>query len=450
MSNPAPRENINNETAPPDHGPELHALQDHFAEMDSVAIGEELGRMDRVERASAFRVLPKVRALDVFEDLDVPLQHELIEDLRGAATAEIFTHLDPDDRASMLEELPAGIVSQLLSGLSRHERDMTTDLLGYPVRSIGRRMTPEVVYVAANATVAQALARVRAQGHDAETIYALPVVGAGRKVVGVVSLRRLFLTSDDEIVREISSEPVMVRARDDQEDAARVVRDNGMIAVPVVDDEDRLLGILTVDDAMRILELEEDEDAARTGATAPLGRPYLSVGPFTLVKSRVGWLLILVAAATLTINVLNHFEAALDEVVALALFVPLLIGTGGNAGSQSATTIVRALAVGDVRSKDVFRVIFREMSTGVILGLTLAAIGFLPAALFVGLDMAAVVAVTIVAICTLATTVGAVIPIVARWAGVDPAVVSAPFISTVVDATGLIVYFLVAQAILGI
>src|SRR5690625_3454465 len=162
---------------PPDHGSELHALQDHFAELDIVTIGEELGRVDRVERASAVRLLPKDRALDVFEDLDVPLQHELIEDLRGAATAEIFTHLDPDDRASMLEELPAGIVSQLLSGLSRHERDMTTDLLGYPVRSIGRRMTPEVVYVAANATVAQALARVRAQGHDAETIYALPEIG---------------------------------------------------------------------------------------------------------------------------------------------------------------------------------------------------------------------------------------------------------------------------------
>src|SRR5690625_2052697 len=250
---------------PPDHGSELHARQDHFAELDIVTIGEELGRMDRVERASALRLLPKDRALAVFEDLDVPPQHALLDELRSAATAEILIALDPDDRATMLEELPAGIVAQLLSGLSRHERDMTTDLLGYPSRSIGRRMTPEVVHIPANATVGQALARVRAQGHDAETIYVLPVVGEGRKVVGVVSLRRLFLTPDDVRVGEVASEPVMVMARDDQEDAARVVRDNGMIAVPVVDDEERLLGILTVDDAMRILAQEEAEDAARTG-----------------------------------------------------------------------------------------------------------------------------------------------------------------------------------------
>ncbi len=450
MTAPAPHDPNGYDAPPPDYGSELHALQDHFAELDIVTIGEELGRMDRVERASAFRLLPKDRALEVFEDLDVPLQHELIEELRGAATAEIFIALHPDDRASMLEELPAGIVAQLLSGLSRHERDMTTDLLGYPERSIGRRMTPEVVHIPGNATVGQALARVRAQGHDAETIYVLPVVGEGRKVTGVVSLRRLFLTPDDVRVGEVSSEPVMVRARDDQEDAARVVRDNGMIAVPVVDDEERLLGILTVDDAMRILAQEEAEDAARTGATAPLGRPYLSVGPFALVKARVGWLLILVAAATLTVNVLNHFEDALDQVVALALFVPLLIGTGGNAGSQSATTVVRALAMGEVRSGDFLRVLMREMSTGALLGVTLAGVGFFPAALFVGWAMAAVVAVTVISICILATSVGSLIPMIARWAGVDPAVVSAPFISTVVDATGLIVYFLVAQAILGI
>lgn len=433
-----------------DGSPELHALQDHLAELDVPAVVDELGRMDRVNRASAFRVLPKDRALAVFEDLDAPLQHELIDAMRKTRTAEIFAQLDPDDRASMLEELPAGVVTQLLQGLSEHERDMTTDLLGYPQRSAGRRMSPEVVHVAANMTVGQALARVRRLGHDAETIYVLPVLGSGRKVVGVVSLRRLFLTDDDTKVIDVASDPVMVHARDDQEDAARVVRDNGMIAVPVVDDEDRLVGILTVDDAMRVLEQEEDEDAARTGATAPLGRPYLSVGPFALVRARIGWLLVLVAAATLTVNVLDHFQEALDQVVALALFVPLLIGTGGNAGSQAATTVVRAMAVGDVRPRDMLRVISREMATGLLLGITLAAVGIVPAALFVDWPMATVVAVTVVAVCVLATSAGAAIPLVARWAGVDPAVVSAPFISTVVDATGLIVYFLVAQAILGL
>lgn len=433
-----------------ENAPGLFELQQQLEEMDVPAIVDELGRLDSVDRAAAFRLLDKDRAMEVFEDLDPPLQRELLDGLADSATAELFDGLDPDDRAALLPEVPAKVVARLLSGLSKRDRDLTVTLLGYPAKSAGRRMSPELVSVHQDFTVAQALERVRARGERAETIYVIPVVGAGRRVVGVVSLRRLLLSDPDTPVMELASEPVMVHALDDQEAAARVIRDNGMIAVPVVDREERLLGLLTVDDAMRVLEASEDEDAAFGGATAPLRRPYLSVGLATLVKTRVGWLLLLLAAATLTVNVLDHFQNMLDQVVTLALFVPLLIGTGGNAGAQSATTVVRALAVGDIRPAETLRVIGRELTTGLLLGLTLAGFGFVPAGLIFGWSLAFVVAVSVVAVCVLATTVGSTIPILASLVGVDPAVISAPLISTLVDATGLVVYFMVARAILGL
>lgn len=428
----------------------LREWRERLAELDVPETVEELGRVDATTRAMAFRVLPKDRAMDVFEDLEPSIQSELIQALRDDSIRELIEGLDPDDRAGLLEELPAAVVARLLSGLSVHERVMTTTLMGYPPESAGRRMTPEVVSVPQTATVGEALARIRQRGHNAETIYVIPVVSTGRRVVGVVSLRRLFVTDDDSPVADVMSEPVMIDAREDQEIAARTMREHGMLAIPVVDAEERLLGILTVDDAMRVLEREETEDAARAGATAPLRRPYLSVRLVGLVRARIAWLMVLLVAASLTVRVLDHFEATLEEVVALALFVPLLIGTGGNAGAQAATTVVRAMAVGEVRLRDWARVVGREMTTGVLLGTVLGAVGIVPAGLFAGWDIAAVLAMSIVFVCMLATTAGSLIPLVAARLGLDPAVVSAPFITTVVDATGLIIYFVVAQAVLGV
>lgn len=243
---------------------------------------------------------------------------------------------------------------------------------------------------------------------------------------------------------------VVVRAEQDQEDAARTLREAQLIAAPVVDAAHHLLGVLTVDDAMRILAEVDEEDAALRSGSQALRRSYLVTSILELVRSRIGWLLILIVAATLTVNVLDFFEDTLAQVVKLALFVPLLIGTGGNAGSQSATTVVQAMAVGDVRTKDLPRVVGREVAAGSLLGLTLAGVGVLPAAWFAGWSIAGVVCLSLVTICILATAVGSLIPILARRVGVDPAVVSAPLISTVVDATGLVVYFLTAQLVLGI
>lgn len=429
---------------------DLRALREVLGDLSVPEIVDELGRCDPTTRAVAFRSLPKGLALDVFEDLDPALQRDLIDELREETTRELVAGLDPDDRVSLLDELPAGVARKLLSGLDPAERAMTTALLGYPPDSAGRRMTPEVATLPDRLTAGEALAHVLRHGRDAETIYLLPVLGTGRRVRGVVSLRRL-LTSEPEVaLDEVMSEPIVVRATDDQERAAQVVRDNGLVAVPVVDDEDRLLGVFTVDDAMRVLEREEDEDRARTGATEPLRAPYLSVGIGRLVRSRIAWLLVLVVGATLTVNVLDAFAATLDQVVVLALFVPLLIGTGGNAGAQAATTVVRAMGVGDVRFADLPRVVGREITTGALLGAGLALVGFGPAAWFAGVEIATVLTVTLVAVCTLATFVGALVPMLAKQAGVDPAVVSAPFITTFVDALGLVLYFVVAGIVLGI
>jgi magnesium transporter len=275
-------------------GGDLAGLRTALADQDVPGVVDELERSDRLTRAVAFRALPKDQALAVFEDLDPELQGELLNELRGDDLVDLLESLDPDDRAGLLDELPASVATRLLNGLSPDERAMTTALLGYPAESAGRRMSPEVVAVPAGLAVGQALQHVRRYGKDAEMIYMLPVVGPGRTVVGVVSLRRLFGTDDDVLVEQILSEPVMVRATDDQEAAARVVRDHGALAVPVVDAEDRLLGLLTVDDAMRILEEEESEDLARTGASEPLHRPYLATSVLGLVRARIAWLLVLI------------------------------------------------------------------------------------------------------------------------------------------------------------
>lgn len=447
---PPPEQQPNGEHHPPVDAAELRALRARLAALDPAEATNVIERMPSDQRAIAFRLLPKGDALEVFEHLDPALQYELIDELREETTADLVAALDPDDRARLFDELPAGLVAKLLSGLSASERAMTTTLLGYPENSAGRRMTPEVAWLPVDMTAGRAIERLRAYGDAAETIYSVPVLAEGRRVVGVVSLRRLLLSDPAIELGEIMSEPVWAEATDDQEDAARQVREGGFIAIPIVDHESRLVGVLTVDDAMEILEDEEDEDAARSGGAEPLRRPYLSTSLFGLVKARVVWLLVLIVAASLTVGVQSFFEDELDSVVALALFIPLLIGTGGNAGAQAATTVVRAMAVEHVTPGDIARVVSREVLVGAMLGATLAAVGFLPAMWVAGAPIATVLAITVVAVCTLATTAGSAVPLTARKVGVDPAIVSAPFIATIVDTLGLIIYFSVAKVVLGI
>jgi magnesium transporter len=407
-------------------------------------------RLNDTDRAIVFRVLPKSLALEVFESLAPALQSELIEELSSDEVSAIFSKLDPDDRVGLLDELPASVAQLLLTGLSAKERNLTGEVLGYAQGSIGRRMSPEYIAVKDSDSVSQALTKVKGKLQDAETIYTLPVVDPSKQLIGVVSLRDLLKAPSRTKVSKIMQEPLMVNASDDEEFAARTCSDLKVLALPVVDNEKRLVGILTVDDALRILEEEESEDAARAGGAEPLRRPYLSTPVFSIVRSRVIWLLVLALGATFTVSVLGIFEAAIEELVVLTLFIPLLIGLGGNTGNQAATTVTRALALQDVRTRDIWAVLYRELRVGLLLGLLLGLIGFGLTTFIFGFDIGLVIGLTLFAICTVAATVGGVMPLVGLALRADPAVFSNPFITTFVDATGLIIYFLIARAVLGI
>jgi magnesium transporter len=410
-----------------------------------------LRRLAPAQLLSAFALLTGDKARMAFEALGPATQTDLIRALGPERAADLFSALEPDDRAALLDKLDTETWRRLLATLDAGEQAMTVELAGYEQDTAGRAMSPEVVAVRATSTTGEAIERVRREGIDAETVYMLPVVDEDDVVLGVISLRRLlFSPSDTPVSSAMTEQPVTVRVDENAETAARLVRSASLIAAPVVDEQGRLAGVLTVDDAMRILAEAEDEDAARTHGANPLRASYGSTPVLGLVKSRLGWLLILIVAATLTVNVLDYFEDTLAQVVTLALFVPLLIGTGGNAGAQSATTVVRAMAVGDVTTRDLPRVVLREVSTGLLLGGALALVAVAPAAFFADWGIALVVCLSLVIICVLATGVGSMTPILARALGVDPAVVSAPLISTFVDASGLIVYFLIARAVLGL
>lgn len=407
-------------------------------------------RLNETNRAIVYRVLPKALSLEVFESLAPSLQSEIVEELSSSEIASIFSQLDPDDRVGLLDELPSSVAQRLLTGLSSKERGLTSAVLGYEQGSIGRRMSPEYIAVKESETVSQAMTKIRGKLDDAETIYTLPVVDSKRQLVGVVSLRDLMRATARTKIAKVMQEPHSVNASDDEEFAARTCSDLKVLALPVVDNEKRLVGILTVDDALRILEEEESEDAARSGGAEPLRRPYLSTPVFSIVRSRVVWLLVLAVGATFTVSVLGAFEAAIEQLVVLTLFIPLLIGLGGNTGNQAATTVTRALALQDVRAKDIWQVLFREFRVGLLLGLLLGSLGFGITSLLFGFDIGLVIGLTLFAICSVAATVGGVMPLVGLALRADPAVFSNPFITTFVDAAGLVIYFLIAKAVLGI
>lgn len=421
-----------------------------LSELSPREIVEVLERSPQSKAAVIYRLLAKGRALEVFEMLDPAVQGDLVAALRDDETASLFAELDPDDRAQLVDELPATVAQRLIQGLAPVERAMTTAILGYRTGSVGRRMSPEYVHAHPEYTAERTLEGVRERAMEAETIYTIPVTDRGKQLVGVVSLRELLASDPGTLIAELMSEPEFAYATDSAEEAARVCADHEYLALPIVDSETRLIGILTVDDAHQILRDAEGEDVARAGGSEPLRRPYLSTSIFSIARSRVVWLMVLAVSALLTVQVLEIFEATLEQKVVLALFIPLLTGTGGNTGSQAATTITRALAVGDVRTSDVWLVLFREVRVGAMLGLLLGALGFVLASLVYDVPTGLVIGLTLLCVCAMAATVGGAMPLIAKAIRVDPAVFSTPFITTFCDATGLLIYFTIAKAVLGL
>lgn len=414
-------------------------------------IAEELTRLKPVQAALVWRMLPRDEALEVFEELDSVQQQELLSGMRDSAFREVVEEMDPDDRARLLGEAPAGFVRRVLAGLSHKERAMTASLLGYPEGSVGRVMSPEVVTVQESTPVAEILDVVRRKGSDAETVDLLAVVDRSRKLVGVVGLSHVVLADPGLTAGEIADiNAPTLEVTEEAEKAARLVQETNRLGLMVVDSESRVLGVLTVDDALEVIEAADTEDVARQAGQLPSTSHYLSTSVLELAKLRVFWLVILISAATVTVGVMGLFETALVQVAALALFIPLIVGTGGNIGAQAATSAVRALAIGEVRPSDVLRVAWRESRVGLFLGVVLGVLAFGAAWVVAGLPVGLTVGFAIVLIAVFATTIGSIMPLAAQAVKIDPAVISAPLVTTIVDTSGLLIYFLVAGLVLGL
>jgi len=391
------------------------------------------------------------RQAEVFPFFSAEKEVQLVKGIGRERMSKLLEAMPHDDRVDLLKQCDDVTIDNLLSLVAKADREDIRRLLTYSEHHAGSVMTTDYATLPPDITVQEAINYLRRQAPDKETIYYVYVVDDERQLIGFVSLRDLVLAKPTAIVRDIMTEDIVsVRADQDQEDVARKLARFDFLAIPVVDDQNRIIGIVTHDDVIDVLEEEAAEDIARQGASEPLGQPYFSVSILRLLRSRIIWLCMLAIAATLTVNVLSVFEETLQTVVTLSLFIPLLIGVGGNAGAQSATTIVRSLATDEVTSRDLFRVIFRESRVGFLLGSSLAALAFVIVWMVFGMSMALILSLSLVAICTLASLVGALMPIVANRVGVDPAAVSAPFVTTIVDATGLLIYFLIARAVLGI
>ncbi|NLL89738.1 MAG: magnesium transporter [Dehalococcoidales bacterium] len=401
---------------------------------------------------TVFRLLPKTLAVDVFDYMDGSLQNRLLECFSDQAARNFLEAMPPDDRIELLEEVPANVARRLLQILSPEQKRLTVHLLGYKEGTAGREMTPYFVDLHSYLTVAQAMERIRRLAINRETIYVCYVMDRARHLIGTVSLRDLVVADPEARVSDIMTpNPVFVFTNTDREEVAKTLLDRDLIAVPVVDAEERLVGIITHDDVADIVEEETTEDIYRFGAVAGTERSYFTSRILDVVKSRAAWLFLLILVNMLTGSIIAGQEALLGEMVILAAFIPLLIGTGGNVGAQSATVVIRGLATGEVNPKKAMAVVGRESLVGIVLGLTLG-VAVLILAYLLGRDLmvAAVVTFTLVVISVIATIVGGALPFVFRLVKLDPALVSAPFISTVMDISGVFLYFVVANIMLSL
>jgi magnesium transporter len=409
-------------------------------------------QLEPSEIAVLLQWLPDDEIGKILEELAPSEAARILRNLSANEAAPLLGEMDPDDAADVVEQLPDETATAILVRLSPAEAAEIRELSAYEPDSAGGIMTPAYVAVAKEATAAQATAAIRRLVDQAETVNYVYVVDDERHLLGVLSLYRLLLSPDTTPVGQLMApSTVRVRASADQETAARLLTDRNLLAIPVVDDDDHLLGIITEDDVADVLQAEATEDIERLGGSQPLNLPYRLASVPLLVRKRVGWLLLLFIAEAYTGSVLRSFQDELQAAVALSFFIPLLIGTGGNLGSQTVTLVVRAMALGEVALRDIAWLVLKEMRVGLVIGLIMAVVAFGRGfTLGVGNQVSAVVAITILAICVWSAIVAAALPLVLRRVGVDPAVVSAPLIATLVDGTGLVIYFEIAKLILAL
>ena len=428
-------------------------LRQRLADMNEADIAAALEELEEKDQLKVFRILPKDMAADVFSYMDVEVQHFIISSLSEKDAGVIIDNLMADDATDMLEEMPANMVKRLLAAASPETRRDINNLLRYPEDSAGSIMTVEFVDLKENLTVSQAIERIRSIGVDSETINICYVLDSRRKLIGTVALRYLLLSDPDDVIGDIMHENVIsINTLMDQEEVARQFKKYDFTAMPVVDGENRLVGIITVDDIVDIMEQEATEDIEKMAAIVPTDKPYMKTGVFETWKKRIPWLLLLMISATFTGKIISSFEDALSVYVVLTAFIPMLMDTGGNAGGQASVTIIRGLSLDEIEFSDVFKVMWKEVRVAFVCGITLAVANFAKLMLLdrVGLNVALVVCSTLVAVVLIAKLVGCTLPMLAKKLGFDPAVMASPFITTIVDAISLLIYFRIATDLLHI
>ena len=429
-------------------------LRQEFAEMNDADIAAFLENIDEEETMlKIFRILPKSMAADVFSYLEIENQHSIITHLSDKEAAAIIDNLMADDATDLLEEMPANIVKKLLANASPETRHDINHLLRYPEDSAGSVMTVEYVDLKEDLTVDQAIERIKKIGIDSETINICYVLDNSRTLLGTVAIRYLLLYDGDQKIGDIMHENVVsLHTLMDQEEVAKTFQKYDFTSMPVVDNENRLVGIITVDDVVDIMEEEATEDMEKMAAIMPSDKPYLKTGIFATWAQRMPWLLLLMISATFTGSIISSFEDALAIMPVLVAYIPMLMDTGGNAGGQASVTIIRGLSLNEIELKDIFKVVWKEIRVAFLCGSSLAAANFVKLMLFdrVTLPVAIAVCLTLFCAVLIAKIIGCTLPIFAQRIGFDPAVMASPFITTIVDALSLLVYFAIATAVLGI
>lgn len=420
-------------------------------DMNEQDIAELFMELEERDLTLIYRLLPKELAAEVFVNMEPEYQEALIRAFSDSELREVLDELYVDDAVDMIEEMPATLVKRILKHTDPEMRKSINEILRYPEDSAGSIMTTEYVDLKRSMTVSDAFTRIRRTGVDKETIYTCYVTDSKRKLKGVVTAKELLLADEGDLIRDIMEPNVIsVSTREDKEVVADLFQKYDFLALPVVDGEERLVGIVTVDDAIDVLQEEMTEDIEKMAAITPTDKPYLKMSVFENYKKRIPWLMLLMVSATFTEKIINHFEGALTACVALTAFIPMLTGTCGNCGAQSSATIIRGMSLGDIQFRDTFKVIMKEMAIALACGFTLACVNFVKLMIFddVGVFVALAVSVTMLMAVVFAKVVGSILPVLAKKIGFDPAVMSSPFISTIVDAVTLLIYFTIASAIL--
>ena len=427
-------------------------IREEFRKLNNVEISDLLNQFDKSELIIIFRLLSKDQSADVFSYLEPEQQEIIINAVTDRETEVLFRNLYFDDMIDIIEEMPSNLVKKILKNTNSEDRNLINQFLNYPENSAGSIMTTEYVDLKKNMKVSQAIKVIRDTVEEKENIYTCYVISEDRKLEGVVSLKELITSEDDVTIESIMNRNfVSAHANDDQEMVADVIKKYDLIILPVVDIENRLLGIITIDDIIDVIEQEDTEDFHKMAGISPVEETYLKTSAFTMARQRIMWLIVLMISATFTGRIIKSYEEVLQSVVVLASFIPMLMDTGGNAGAQSSTTVIRALSLGDVETKDIFKILRKEFFTSIIVAIVLAAINYLRLITLtkISLDVALVVSVTLILVVIISKVIGAFLPVIAKIFKLDPAIMAGPLITTILDALTLTIYFKFATIFLG-